>query len=271
MSRILLIDDDPQINEVVKATLELLGHVVTAVENADQSGRVFSEFQPDLTLVDYALPGRSGLELLRELGTGRPDAIRFLATGMADFGLLKQALEAGAVSMLCKPYRMSDLAGLLEMTVLLEAALALEKGSIAPAGGSLRLECPAHEPVRSDDLARIISFARVVGCDDDVAVRRLPVLACELMRNAATHGSAGVDGNFSVEISDRERHLELRVCTSGPAFPWERAIARARAGMAKSRASGLQIVLALSDELRYEDDGRVACARVRKRQDEAAP
>ena len=111
MSRILLIDDDPQINEVVKATLEMLGHDVTAVEDADQSSRVFSEFRPDLTLVDYSLPGRSGLDLLKELGKERPDAIRFLATGMADFGLLKQAVEAGASSMLCKPYRVSDLAG----------------------------------------------------------------------------------------------------------------------------------------------------------------
>lgn len=269
MSRILLIDDDPQINEVVKTTLELLGHVVAAVEDADQSRRVFTEFRPDLTLVDYSLPGRSGLDLLKELGKERPDAIRFLATGLADFGLLKRAVEAGACSMLCKPYRVSDLAGLLETAVLLEAAVAIEKAGDMPVGNNLRLECPAHEAVRSDDLARLIAFARACGCDDDVAMRRLPVAACELMRNAAAHG-AGEDGTFSVEVLNRWRDLELRVCTSGPAFAWERAVARARVGMNKSRASGLQLVLALTDELHYEDDGRVACARMSKRAAEDA-
>ena len=54
------------------------------------------------------------------------------------------------------------------------------------------------------------------------------------------------------------------------AFAWEKAVARARAGMNKSRASGLQLVLALTTELRYEDDGRVACARMSKRTAEDA-
>jgi CheY-like chemotaxis protein len=265
VSRILLIDDDPQINEVVKATLEMLGHDVTAIEDADQCSRVFSEFRPDLTLVDYSLPGHSGLDLLRELGKDRPDAIRFLATGLADFGLLKQAVEAGAFSMLCKPYRVSDLAGLLETAGLLEAAMAMEKEGNLPGGDRLLLKCPAHEPVRSHDLACLIAFARAAGCDNDVAIRRLPVVACELMRNAATHGCVGGEGTFSAEVFNRWRDLELRVCSSGQTFAWERAIARARAGMNKSRASGLQLVLALATDLRYEDDGRVACARIAKR------
>jgi CheY-like chemotaxis protein len=265
MSRVLLIDDDPQINEVVKAALEVNGHVVEAVEDADQTEQVFAEFQPNLTLVDYSLPGRSGLELVRVLGRDRPGAIRFLATGMADFGLLRQAVAAGASSMLCKPYRISDLAGLLETATLLEVAMAAEKASDVRASDNLRLECPAHEPVRSDDLARLMAFARVCGGDEDFALRRLPIVACELMRNAATHGSAGTDSTFRVEVSNHWRNLQMRVRNSGPAFAWERAIARARVGINKSRASGLQLVLALTDELYYENEGRVACARLPKR------
>ena len=145
----------------------------------------------------------------------------------------------------------------------------MEKEGNLPGGDRLLLKCPAHEPVCCHDLAGLIAFARAAGCDDDVAIRRLPVVACELMRNAATHG-AGEDGAFSVEILDRVGHLELHVSNSGPAFAWERAIARARAGMNKSRASGLQLALALATELRYEDDGRIACARMAKRTAEDA-
>jgi CheY-like chemotaxis protein len=263
MSRILLIDDDPQINEVVKATLELLGHTVAAVEDPGQSRKVFAEFHPNITLIDYALPGQSGLVLLHALGENHPDAIRFLATGMSDFGLLKQAMAAGASSMLCKPYRVADLVGLIETATLLEAALQAEASSIAPQCDELHLSCPAAGGVQSADLAQIVHFARSAGCDDDVAFRRLPVVACELMRNAATHGSSGTNDSFAVELKNRKPDLDLHVQSSGPAFAWEKAIARARAGMGKSRAAGLQLVVALSDHINYDDDGRLACARIR--------
>jgi len=249
---------------VVKATLELLGHTVASVEDAAISRRVFTEFQPDLTLVDYALPGCSGLDLLKELGSGHPDAIRFLATGMADFGLLKQAVAAGASSMLCKPYRMLDLTGLLETAELLDAAIAIEKSGQLPDDTASALECPAHQPIQSRDLARLIAFAHAAGCDPDVTWRRLPVVACELMRNAATHGSAGSRAPYRVEMMDCDASLELRVSTSGPPFAWEKTLARARTGVDKSRASGLQLVLALTEELHYENEGRLAIARLSK-------
>ena len=264
MSRILLIDDDPQINEVVTATLELLGHTVVALENPALCRNTFAEFKPDVTLVDFALPGKSGLELLQELGENHPDAIRFLATGMSDFGLLKQAMAAGATSMLCKPYRVADLVGLIETASLLEAALQAETTAIEPESCELHLSCRAKDLVQSADLAQLIRFARAHGCDDDMVCRRLPVVACELMRNAAMHGSMGMDDNFSIDLKNRDVTLDLQIRSPGPGFAWEKALARARSGMGKSRASGLQLAVALSDHLNYEDDGCLACAQFKK-------
>lgn len=261
-----MIDDDAQINEVVKATLELLGHVVEAAEDAVQARQAFGRFVPDLTLVDYALPGHSGLDILKELGTARPDAIRFLATGMADFGLLQKAAAAGASSMLCKPYRMSDLMGLIETAGMLEEAIAAE--SCDPASTGLQssvFEFRAADGVRSADIAKIISAARSLGCDDDVAHHRLPVVAAELLRNAATHGSTDDGDLFTAGIKDCDSDIELCVTSTGPDFDWQKAVVRARTGMGKSRASGLQLVLVFSRSLRYEKDGRVARAVLPKR------
>ncbi|RPH95756.1 response regulator [candidate division KSB1 bacterium] len=272
MSRILLVDDDAQINEVVKTTLELLGHTVTAVENAEATAEVFAEFKPDVTLVDYALPGRSGLDLLRELGERRPEAIRFLATGMTDSTLLKKALEAGAASILCKPYRMADLVSLMDTAVLLEAALKAEAVAGNPGGDAdvLMLTCPAGEPVAGETLGHLIAHARHLGAACDIAVRCLPVAACELMRNASEWGKKpGGEGEYQVELSGRDLHLDLIVRDSGPGFQWQKTLARLRHGVHKARASGLELVSALTEEFWYENDGRTACARISKHRTES--
>jgi CheY-like chemotaxis protein len=264
VSRILLIDDDSQVNEVVKATLEMLGHTVTAVEHAENVESVFSCFEPDVTLIDYMLPGLSGIDLLKQLGSAHPESMRFLATGMGDFKLLEQALKAGASSMLCKPYRLADVISLIDMAVLLEAALKIELNGDSNLDDDLSLHRSHHGRVNIDDLALVIGYAHHHGAEPGVAARRLPVIAYELMKNAVTHGAHAAPSEFSLALHDDGSNLDLVVSDSGPGFDDAKVLARAHAVMDKSRASGLQVVLAASDKLWFTDGGRSAHVRLAK-------
>jgi CheY-like chemotaxis protein len=263
VSRILLVDDDIQVNEVVRATLEMLGHTVSVVEHPDRVEATYCDFQPEITLVDYMLPGCSGLDVLRDLTRRHPGAIGYLATGMADFTLLRQALEAGAFSMLSKPYRLADIAGLVESALQLDTALRAET---APEtfGESLTLPCPAAATLPPETVARLVAFARDHGADLDVASRRLPLIVVELMKNAATHGKSAADPIYVVDIIDEGAQFRLTVSDSGPGFDWQRTLARARTGLDTARAAGLQVVLALGAELQFQNAGRTAQVRIDK-------
>jgi CheY-like chemotaxis protein len=242
----------------------MLGHTVTAVERAENIEPVFSSFEPDVTLVDYMLPGRSGLDLLKELSGSHPDSIRFLATGMGDFKLLEEALDAGATSMLCKPYRMTDMMALIDMATLLDAALKTESDPRPNGDAAISLHCSPTGRVSTDDLGALINFARAHRTDEAIAARRLPLIAYELMKNAATHGSGPESTGFSVHLQNTEDYLDLIVSDHGPGFDHSKVLARAHAVMDKSRASGLQIVLAAADRLDFTDSGRIAHARIVK-------
>jgi CheY-like chemotaxis protein len=257
VSRILLIDDDVQVNEVVRATLEMLGHTVSVVEHPEAVEAAFCDFQPEITLVDYMLPGCSGLDILRDLSSRHPGVIGYLATGMADFSLLKQALATGAFSMLSKPYRLADIAGLIESARLLDCALRAE-AEPETFGSELTIPCAANPLVPPAAIARLVAFARDRGADSDVAGRRLPLIASELMKNAATHGASSCEPAYVVGLNDSGADFILKIADYGPGFDWQRALARARTGFDSARATGLQLALALGQGLEYHDSGRTA-------------
>lgn len=66
MARILIVDDEPDIRETIRFALEEHGFGVLEAGHADDARRLIGE-QPDLLLLDWMLPGRSGLELAAQL------------------------------------------------------------------------------------------------------------------------------------------------------------------------------------------------------------
>lgn len=67
MSRILVIEDDPDIRAVIVATLESAQHKSREEGSGSAAVEVFRQYQPDLVLLDIGLPGLDGLEVCRRL------------------------------------------------------------------------------------------------------------------------------------------------------------------------------------------------------------
>lgn len=67
MARILIADDDEQAIEIVRAALEERGHIVGALGDGEGVKRVVEFKQPDLVILDCAMPQLSGVEALREI------------------------------------------------------------------------------------------------------------------------------------------------------------------------------------------------------------
>jgi len=63
--RILVIDDEPQITRVLRASLSAQGYDVRTANEPEEGLRVFKEWPPDMVITDLMMPGISGVEVCR--------------------------------------------------------------------------------------------------------------------------------------------------------------------------------------------------------------
>jgi CheY-like chemotaxis protein len=106
---VLVVDDDDDVRDLVVAMLEELGYRVTAAADGRAALDLLSRNPPfDLLLTDVAMPGLSGVDVVRAArDLGRSPCVLY-ATGYADLRAYRTGLEGE--DMIRKPYRMADLA-----------------------------------------------------------------------------------------------------------------------------------------------------------------
>src|ERR1700679_297048 len=109
-SMILLVDDDPDIRTLTRTFLEHEGYSVFSSGDADRAAQIFRSVpQIDLLVTDLYMPGKSGMELARELKAIRSELpVLMISGGMVD-GAQKLRLEQEGWSFLAKPFRLPEL------------------------------------------------------------------------------------------------------------------------------------------------------------------
>lgn len=112
--RVVIADDEPLARERLRSLLgELPGvQVVAEAENGEQALHACAELQPDLVLLDIAMPGLDGLEAARHLATFDPRPAVVFCTAYDAHAL--SAFEAAAIDYLMKPVRAERLVAALE-------------------------------------------------------------------------------------------------------------------------------------------------------------
>lgn len=103
--RILLVEDHTESRKNLQRLIERRGHEVVAVESAEEAKQELANREFPFLILDWMLPGESGIDLCRDLRK-RPRGDEFfilLVTARADTEDLEQALEAGANDYLTKP------------------------------------------------------------------------------------------------------------------------------------------------------------------------
>ena len=106
---ILVVDDDPTLRILVRATLEKSGFRVEEAEDGEEALRKFIKFQPAAILMDVEMPKLSGYEACKRI---REDAIGahvpiIMVTGLEDLDSINRAYSAGATDFLSKPINWS--------------------------------------------------------------------------------------------------------------------------------------------------------------------
>ena len=111
MARILLVEDEPAIQELIACNLELAGHVATRAESSERALELIRDNLPDLVLLDWMLPGASGIELARRLRSDRrTHAVPIiLLTARSEERDKLTGLEIGADDYVTKPFSPREL------------------------------------------------------------------------------------------------------------------------------------------------------------------
>ncbi len=116
---ILLVDDEPEICEMVGEFLERRGYLVQAATNGEDALKLVRKNPPDLVLLDIYMPGLNGVEVLRRLQTSHPAVGVIMLTASQEEPLLKTALALGAFDVLPKPVDLDQ----VEMAVMVKLML----------------------------------------------------------------------------------------------------------------------------------------------------
>lgn len=116
MAKILVVDDEPDIVDIIRFYLQTNGYaVVCAADGPAALARVFAD-TPDLILLDVRMPGMSGFEVLQQLKADARTAQTpvILLTARADMPAVTQGWNLGADNYVTKPFDLNELARIVQ-------------------------------------------------------------------------------------------------------------------------------------------------------------
>jgi len=144
--KILVVDDDPAINEMLTIVLEAEGFQTSSVTDGVEAVPAFRSFDPDLILLDLMLPGMNGIDICREIRKESAVPVVML-TAKTDTVDVVLGLESGADDYITKPFKPKELVARIRAR--------LRRTDENPADvfevGDLTVDVPQHTVTRGDE------------------------------------------------------------------------------------------------------------------------
>lgn len=111
MAKILVVDDEPAILQMLKMNLEIEGYETILAGDGETAIKRIEFEQPDIVLLDIMMPALDGwqvLQRLQEMSLGKPPKV-LVVTAKAGERDISKAFELGAVDYVAKPFDVEDL------------------------------------------------------------------------------------------------------------------------------------------------------------------
>jgi len=108
-NKILLVDDEKDVRDMLHLSLSAMGYDVLDAENGIEALRIFKDAHPQIVLTDIKMPSMDGIELLKELKHEDPNAEVIMITGHGDMDLAIKSLKYEATDFVVKPINLDAL------------------------------------------------------------------------------------------------------------------------------------------------------------------
>jgi len=119
-SKVLVVDDERFVCKELRKFLEGKGYDVVEAYSGDEALEVYRQERPDVVLLDIRMPGKDGLETLKELKDLDPEASVIMVTAVNEEEPARQAMSEGAFEYIIKPIDRDY----LEMGLMVKIAMA---------------------------------------------------------------------------------------------------------------------------------------------------
>jgi len=143
---ILLVDDENLFRERLQRAFVNRGFTVFEAADYEQAVARIEEHSPDMAVVDLRMPGKSGLDVVREAKKIHPDIVIVVLTGYGSIATATEAIRLGAASYLPKPADVDDILRAFSGATELETA-----------GGDNDIETPSLARAEWEHINRVLT------------------------------------------------------------------------------------------------------------------
>jgi FixJ family two-component response regulator len=150
---VFVVDDDPSIRDALTSLIRSVGLRVETFGSAREFLTRQPPDAPGCLVLDVRLPGLSGLDLQRELAAAQIAMPIIFITGHGDIPMTVQAMKAGAVEFLTKPFRDQDLLDAIAQAIDRDRVVRQERGELA----ALRQRYDMLTPRERDVMQLVVS------------------------------------------------------------------------------------------------------------------
>ena len=118
-SRLLIVDDEVSIMRALRDTLGAEGYAVTGATSGAEALAILKQESFDVIMTDLMMPEMDGVALLREALAGDPFLVGIVMTGQGSIPSAVEAMKAGAIDYILKPFKLSIALPALERALML--------------------------------------------------------------------------------------------------------------------------------------------------------
>ena len=123
LGKVLIVDDEPEVRQLLLEFLAGRGYDVLVAESGSAALAALGADQPDLVLLDVAMPDMDGVETLRRIVALQPSMPVIMVTANADIATTSKLLAMGAVDYIPKPFDLDY----LDQAVSIQVAAAQDR------------------------------------------------------------------------------------------------------------------------------------------------
>ena len=129
LSRIMVVDDDPGIRLTLEGIIEDEGYDVVGACDGLRAVELARSCPLALIFMDIKMPGMNGVEAYREIKKVNPEAVVVMMTGYSVAGLVKEALEEGAYSVISKPFDVAQIIDIVQAVLRTTMVLVVDQNA----------------------------------------------------------------------------------------------------------------------------------------------